>query len=153
MSDKNLPIAGGCLCGAVRYESEEPPTDSNYCHCRICQNTTGAPVSAFVEFAGRSFRLTVGEPRYYQSSNFAERGSCATCGSRLIYRPMETDEAGSIFIHSCTLDRPADAGPEWHAGIESQVPWLTIDDELPKLKTEDNPDVAALKSTAQQDEA
>ncbi len=44
MSDKTTPITGGCLCGAVRYESEEPPTDSNYCHCRICQRTSGAPV-------------------------------------------------------------------------------------------------------------
>ena len=24
MTDKRLPISGGCLCGTVRYESTEP---------------------------------------------------------------------------------------------------------------------------------
>ena len=66
---------------------------------------------------------------------------------------MEFDEAGSIFIYSGTLDRPEDARPKWHTGIESQEPWLTIDDDLPRMRTEDNPDVAALKAAAEQDEA
>ncbi len=51
-----------------------------------------------------------------------------------------------VFVWTGTLDRPQDAPPKWHTGIESQVPWLVIDDDLPRLKTDDNPDVTAFKA-------
>ncbi len=152
MDEMTLPITGGCQCGAVRYQSEESPSDSNYCHCRIRQRTSGAPVVAFVEFAGQSFRFTEGAPTYYRSSGFAERGFCPTCGSSLVYRPLDTDESDAVYVCAGTLDRPADARPKWHTGIESQVPWLAIADDLPRIRTEDNTDVAALQTTADQKE-
>ena len=152
MSEKTLPITGRCQCGAVRYESDEPPTDSNYCHCRMCQRINGAPVVAAVTFARQAFRFTQGEPKYYKSSDFAERGFCANCGSSLVYRPLPFEDADSIFICTGTLDHPEDAPPTWHTGIESQVPWLVIDDDLPRMGTEDNSEVAAIKAAAVQDD-
>ena len=53
-----MPITGGYQCGAARYESDEPPTDTNYCHCRICQRISGAPVVAAVTFSQAAFRFT-----------------------------------------------------------------------------------------------
>lgn len=32
MANQHIPVMGGCLCGAVRYESKEPPTEGYYCH-------------------------------------------------------------------------------------------------------------------------
>ena len=43
MSKKTMPITGGCLCGGVRYESENRPVDVSYCHCRMCQQSSGNP--------------------------------------------------------------------------------------------------------------
>ncbi|MCZ6846769.1 MAG: hypothetical protein O7F69_12815 [Alphaproteobacteria bacterium] len=45
MAVATLPIAGGCLCGAMRYEADEPPFTGTYCHCRMCRRITG---SAFI---------------------------------------------------------------------------------------------------------
>ena len=39
-----LPLEGGCLCGAVRYRISAAPSHTDYCHCRMCQRSTGAPV-------------------------------------------------------------------------------------------------------------
>ena len=36
-------LAGGCYCGAVRYETRGEPIERALCHCSICRATTGAP--------------------------------------------------------------------------------------------------------------
>ena len=46
---------GGCLCGKVRFRVAAPPIDSGYCHCRICQKNSGAPVVAWVTFPATGF--------------------------------------------------------------------------------------------------
>ena len=37
---------GGCLCGTIRYRLMSEPVDPGYCHCRMCQRFSGAPVMA-----------------------------------------------------------------------------------------------------------
>ena len=60
--------AGGCLCGAVRYEATEPPQEVGYCHCRMCQKWTGNVFMAYAKFRSAAFWFTQGEPNFYQSS-------------------------------------------------------------------------------------
>ena len=73
-SQKQTPITGGCLCGAIRYEITEPTIDVDICHCRMCQRATGGQVAAGLTVSHKGFRLTKGEPKYYKSSPLAERG-------------------------------------------------------------------------------
>ena len=40
------PLEGGCLCGRVRYRVMAAPLDGAYCHCRMCQKSSGAPLQA-----------------------------------------------------------------------------------------------------------
>ena len=49
-----LPLTGGCLCGAVRYEVTEPLVSASYCHCTRCQRRTGTAASA--QATGRAGR-------------------------------------------------------------------------------------------------
>ena len=43
MGEKAKPSTGGCLHGAVAYESTASPVKENcgYCHCRMCQKAYG----------------------------------------------------------------------------------------------------------------
>jgi len=85
---KSALITGGCLCGDVRYEISKPPIDSGYCHCRMCQRFSGAPVIFGETFPIEAVQFTQGQPTYYKSSPIAERGFCKRCGSSLTYEPL-----------------------------------------------------------------
>jgi len=135
------PVTGGCLCGAVRYEADGPPDHVSLCHCRMCQRHFGNPIGAYAAFARTRLRFTEGAAKTYRSSGFAQRGFCATCGSPLTYEYTGAPERISVTIGS--LDQPGRFPPAVHWGIESQVPWLHIDDDLPRHRTEDDPEFKA----------
>ena len=146
-------ITGGCLCGAVQYEVTQQPDDSmssiGYCHCRMCQKALGGLFAYFVVFSGpnigETFKFTRGEPKYYRSSEWGERGFCSECGTPLVMRDLD-----SFGVMIGSLDHPEVFPPKSHSGIESQVPWLKIDDGLPRWTTEDDPYfIAATKATGE----
>jgi hypothetical protein len=151
MADKTMPVTGGCLCGAVRYESSDPPVDVCYCHCRMCQRSSGNAFGMFASFRRDAFRFTRGEPKLYKSSAFAERGFCAECGTPLIFRYVTLGPLSEeIAVSLGSLDHPEDASPKSHWGIESQMPWLAIHDDLPRIRTEEDPDFIAHSTAADQ---
>ena len=132
------PITGGCLCGAVRYEANQPLYDAHYCHCRACQKASGAPVIAGAFLSREAFRFTKGKAKLYHSSPVAERGFCATCGTYLLYRPLIPEWSDWIIITIASLDYPQSQRPGRHYGIEGQIPWFEIRDELPRERYEDD---------------
>lgn len=142
---KKVPVTGGCLCGEIRYRVTEPATDTSFCHCRMCQKFTGAPVTAGSVYPASAVQFTKGEPKYYRSSPFAERGFCANCGSSLTYRgsaPAVTAEwADWILIYTGSLDNPVPNVPTWHLGVESQMPWVDIQHARKRVRCQDSPDI------------
>lgn len=149
MSDKTLPITGGCMCGAVRYEADEPPTRILFCHCRKCQQAYGNAFGIFASINTETFRFTRGQPAFYRSSTWAERGFCATCGTPLVFR----DATDTIGVMVGSLDNPEDWPPTVgrHLGLESALSWLKIDDDLPRLRTEDDPEYIKARRLADPD--
>jgi adenylate cyclase len=145
-SSKKVPVAGGCLCGEIRYRVTEPALDTCFCHCRMCQRFSGAPVTVGSTYSAGAVQFTKGEPKYYKSSLFAERGFCANCGSSLTYRPVTPAVSpaweGWILIYTPSLDNPAPNVPTWHLGVESQMPWLDIQCAARKrVRCQDSPDI------------
>ena len=59
------PMTGGCLCGAVRYESTGEPGFALLCHCRDCQRQSGSAFAAGWRVPAASFRVTQGAPKLY----------------------------------------------------------------------------------------
>jgi hypothetical protein len=53
-----LPLGGGCMCGAVRYEISELPLRVYACHCTDCQRITGSAFSLGVVVSAGAFRAT-----------------------------------------------------------------------------------------------
>ena len=143
-SVEDSPITGGCLCGAVRYEISAPAIDVNYCHCRMCQRFTGGYVAAGAFFPIEAFRFTQGDLKYYRSSPIAERGFCADCGSSVVYKSLvKALRADLYWVLLGSLDNPENFVPTMHFGIESQVPWFDVHDDLPRVRYKDSPSMVA----------
>lgn len=80
---------GQCLCGAVRFVADDVSPEFGVCHCRMCQRWVGGP------FFSTSAKNVIFESEEFlarhQSSEWAERGFCASCGSALFYRLPHKD--------------------------------------------------------------
>ncbi len=132
MSKGAKTLTGGCLCGAVRYRIAGAPRSVVYCHCRMCQRAAGAPVVPWATVGTAGFAVTTGELAEFASSAPARRGFCRTCGTPITFR--EIAEPDWIDITIASLDDPAALPPQFHIWTESQVPWLRIDDDLPRYR-------------------
>jgi hypothetical protein len=119
---------GGCLCGKLRFRVTAAPIDSGYCHCRMCQRNSGAPVVAWTTFPAASFSW-VGNPATYVSSPKVQRQFCAECGSYLVFRVENSTE---VSVNTASLDEPASFPPRMHIFAESRIPWFRTDDNLPQ---------------------
>ena len=123
---------GGCLCGAVRYRATANPVRAVNCHCGMCRKSSGAAFLTFVHFPIGAFTWTEGEPVRYRSSSEAERGFCARCGSTLTMHEAILGDRVQVSLGS--LDRPENVRPDDHVWTEDQLPWLHVDDDLPRFE-------------------
>ena len=125
-----MSLSGGCLCGALRYTAVAKPTSSGYCHCRLCQRSTGAPVLAFASVPFDSFQMTHGQPARYASSTKGERWFCARCGTQIAY--CDKHNPVSVDINTGSLDHPESVPPKQHIFTSSRIEWFETNDDLPR---------------------
>jgi hypothetical protein len=134
--------AGGCQCGAVRYELTGPLRGSSVCHCRMCQRATGGLFAPLVGAPADRARFTRGAPAFYASSNKATRGFCSDCGTPLTFR-YEIPGA-TFYVMIGTLDDPSAAPIERQFGTESRIPWVSFCEDVSGEETGADPQGAAL---------
>lgn len=142
MASASLPVTGGCLCRAVRYQSQKAPIKGFYCHCKMCQKNCGGLYMATMRFIGSDFSITQGILTYYQSSALARRGFCSICGTPVAFQYEGNPD---VWILLGSLDQPSDwpltKEAQWgeivHCCIESKVTWYEINDGLRQLTLDD----------------
>lgn len=83
-------MKGSCLCGAIEVTTLDQ-ANVDVCHCTTCRRWGSGPMLAVhcgsdVVFGGKQ------KPSTYQSSDWAERGFCSTCGTHLFYHLFSPDE-------------------------------------------------------------
>lgn len=125
-----IPLEGGCLCEAVRYSLRSKPLDAGFCHCRICQQSTGAPSVAWLTLPRESFSYVQGQPSIYLSSSEFQREFCGQCGTQLVFR--RRDGAKVLDVTIASLDKPDAIKPQYHIWTQSQISWCDFSDELPR---------------------
>jgi hypothetical protein len=129
-------ITGGCLCGAVRYESDGVALFGVLCHCRDCQRSSGSGHVPVMGVAKSSFRVT-GETRGHAITGGSQlptiRHFCPTCGSLLFGTPEVIADMVSIYVGS--LDDPSVFRPECAIFTRDRWHWDTSGSQLPGYET------------------
>jgi hypothetical protein len=73
------------------------------------------------------------EPAYHASSSGVRRGFCPTCGTSLTYEGERWPD--EVHLMAATLDDPASVTPERHVYWDEHLPWLEVEDSLPRFPT------------------
>lgn len=77
-------MTGHCLCGAVQVTVRRHGGFTGVCHCRMCQRWSGG---LYISIPAAADDVEISGPvQRFQSSNFAERAFCGTCGSHIWFR-------------------------------------------------------------------
>lgn len=133
---------GRCLCGAVTYEAEGGLGTAQPCHCTDCQRWVGGP---FMGVEPESVTID-GPVTWYRSSEWAERGFCATCGSTLFWR---LQNGSHLTVTAGTLeDLSAVKGIREHIFVDHQPGYYDFKDDAPR-KTGTEAIADAMASLAQ----
>ncbi len=74
---------GHCLCKAVSFEAKTASHEIGVCHCNMCRTWGGGPYVGVD--CGTDVAFT-GEISSFDSSDWAERAFCTTCGTHLYYK-------------------------------------------------------------------
>jgi hypothetical protein len=134
MSDART-YKGGCLCGAVRWESHGEPMSQGYCCCPDCRKASGSGFIPWMMFSASVLHFT-GQTKHsiVQSirGSDAVRNHCAQCGG-LVFGGI-VGQVTNHTIYAGSLDEPALFQPQMALFVRSKPDWVVIP---PGLKTFD----------------
>jgi hypothetical protein len=124
-------IAGGCLCGKVRYSASGDPAFVGICHCRDCQKFNGSAFAVVIGVPKSAFSLQGQVATYSKAGDTGksiERRFCPVCGSSI------ADEASAVpdlvMISSGTLDDPSWVKPAMQIYCDSAQPWVQLGGDM-----------------------
>ena len=129
-------FSGGCLCGAVRYESRSESVAGGHCQCNDCRKSSGSGHCSHLAVPAEAFRVT-GEVRFYEapadSGNIVGRGFCPICGAAVY--SVNSGMPGLAFVRASSLDDPEVFKPEMVVYTSRGASWDHLDPALPKFET------------------
>ena len=126
-------LTGGCLCGGVRYEIDEPLVSASYCHCTRCQRRTGTAASAQARVPAGALRVVQGEQlvREWAPPDGWPKCFCSVCGSALWSHDPEATLYG---VRLGVFDTDPGVRPQHRQFVAYAASWEPIpDDGLPRF--------------------
>jgi len=137
----DFPLTGGCLCGGVRFEVDEPPISASYCHCTRCQRRTGTAASVQARIVPGSLRIVSGKElvRAFEPEDGFPKEFCSACGSALWSRNPDNSDALSVRLGA--FDEDPGVRPSYRQYVAYAAQWEPIpDDGLPRFPERRPPD-------------
>jgi hypothetical protein len=129
-------LAGGCLCGAVRYALRGPALFVSQCCCKDCRKATGTGHTTIIGVHNSQLQIRAGIPKTYRSKGASGgdviRHFCAECGGRLYTSGTLPGEL--VMIQAGSLDDPNWIRPESVVYAKDALAWDCLDPNLPRFE-------------------
>ena len=121
----SFEATGTCLCGGVTFAGRIPDDAVTACHCGQCRRWSG---HVWASFHLEEPQVSGDSLRWYASSDQAERGFCATCGSSLFWRPKGRR---TLSVSPGALDNPTQLRLRGHIFTADKGDYYALTDDLP----------------------
>jgi len=129
--------AGGCACGAIRYEASGRPIVEIHCQCRDCQKRSGTGHGSYLTFADRANVKISGQAAVWNvagdSGNEKVHAFCPRCGTPVYLTFIAMPDL--IAVHAASLDDPSRFKPQMVTYSVRGHAWDTIDPSLQRFET------------------
>lgn len=138
---------GGCLCGAVRYESKAMPVMAGHCQCVDCRRSSGSGHCSHLAVPWDAVSVTgkvTTFDRPADSGNIVSRAFCPTCGTPVYSRNAALPTL--IFIRASSLDDLEVFKPQMVVYASRGASWDYIDPKLPSFETMPPAQMAATRA-------
>ena len=112
---------GGCFCGAVRYQFDEPIIASVNCHCTMCRKTSAAPFVSWLVVPAPQFQWTSAAPKVLNSSADGTRYFCERCGTPIVCTNASHPQWVDVTVGS--LDDPERFPPDKDVFEDTRLSW------------------------------
>ncbi|MFW8593907.1 GFA family protein [Cribrihabitans neustonicus] len=123
-------LNGQCMCGAVKVSATPARAALSACHCKMCQRWAGGP---FLSFQAAPGFAALGPVQTFQSSGWAERAFCASCGSALWYRMTAGKNQGQTQIAAGLFDNAGGSELRLELYIDQKPAGYAFDSSCRKL--------------------
>lgn len=121
---------GSCLCGSVRYQICETPTDCCVCHCSVCRRLTGSAMGVYGSIAKTDFKWIAGEStiKSYQQTKHNQRLFCPNCGSCVI--SLHSLAPSRMYLSLGCLEDSSNLRIDYQQFVDSKAQWSSIDQSI-----------------------
>lgn len=130
-------IAGGCQCGAVRYQLSVSHPVVYACHCRECQRQSGSAFALSLPVLRETLALTGALGIWHRAADSGARSTCSfcpVCGTRIHH--ASSGSPGWLTLKAGTLDDTSQIVIRCHIWVRSRQPWVVLDPVVPAFETQ-----------------
>jgi len=133
VDEQEMPIEGGCLCGAVGYSLQPPFSLFQYCHCSRCQKSSGSAHASNLFAPAAQLRWLRGEDQvqHFRLPDTEHYGTafCRHCGSAMPWLAR----AGQVaIVPAGGLEQAPPMMPKQSIFWDSRADWYICPEALPK---------------------
>lgn len=124
---------GRCFCGIVQAEMQGDPFWICYDHDDDCRRAIGGPLTIWIGYKVEQVAFISCEPKTFSKTKGVIRSFCPNCGSSIGY--VDQGLPDELYLTIGFMDHPENFAPEAHGYWELRLPFIMMEDGLPRTDT------------------